>query len=45
MRVKDWEGSCVGTGGAGVLHGVGTTRTDEFNKKSAQKGEINTPKP
>jgi len=26
------------------LHGVGTTRTDKFDKKSAQKGQINNPK-
>jgi hypothetical protein len=34
----------VTTEGAGVLHGIGATRTDKFSKRAGQKGEINDAK-
>jgi hypothetical protein len=33
------RGDRVTTGGAGVLHGAGTARTDKFNEMSVQKGK------
>jgi len=44
MSSKGLErGDFVRAEGAGVLRGIGATGVDEFNKKSAQKDQINNP--